>query len=114
MYLMDSWSEYEWAMRCNIPNVVDLSHTNIVERKFGQNDSLLKELMANLLCREIQVSFNEGRVDNHEVGSEKYEGLWKRSLELMVGRNKSAFLFSKGNQTLRQRKMNHVVLSTLQ
>ena len=114
MYLMDSWSEYEWAMGCNIPYVIDLSHTNIVERKFGRNDSLLKELMASPLCREIHVSFNEGRVDNHEVGSEKYEDLWKRYMELMVGRNKSALLFSEGNQTLHQRKMNHVVLSTLQ
>jgi hypothetical protein len=105
MWLVDSWEEYRGLMEQGVPYVIDLSHTNIVAKREGENLPLLRDLLAHALCREIHLSFNEGHVDNHEIGAEKHAPLWAQYQDLLRTRNPTALLFSEGNLSLHERKM---------
>lgn len=100
VYLIDSWKEYEALLRSGISYALDLSHLNIVATREGWQMDLTQEMLSAPQCKEIHLSFNEGKQDNHIIGHDTYNGLWSMWKPMVQAANSDAAIFSEGNQVL--------------
>ncbi len=103
-YLINSWSEYESMFRSGINFALDLSHLNIVAHREGWQFDLTKEMLASSQCKEIHISFNEGKMDNHLIATNEQQELWNLFKSMIEQSSPSADIFSEGNQVLHLRK----------
>lgn len=108
-YLIDSWKEYEQLYRSNLPYALDLSHLNIVAFREGWDYDLTKEMLASPRCKEIHISFNEGKLDNHLIAQEHNLVLWNIWKNMIEESKSSATIFSEGNQVLHKRKLENAL-----
>lgn len=88
---IDSFKEYAFLMKHDIPFAVDLSHLNIVAKKEGWDMSLVEELVSSPLCQEIHVSDNDGTRDSHALM--KKIPVWGH---LLSKKHPNAVVFSEG------------------
>lgn len=103
-YLINSWSEYEAMFNAGINYALDLSHLNIVAHREGWQFDLTKEMLASSQCKEIHISFNEGKMDNHLIATNEQQELWNLFKSMIEQSSPSADIFSEGNQVLHLRK----------
>lgn len=75
-WLMSDWREYEYVAEQGCKYALDLSHLNIVAKRHGQNDVLVKNLLESDQCIEIHVSGNDGRADSHKPLDKNREPWW--------------------------------------
>lgn len=90
--LMDSWVEYEAAMKAGCLLAIDLSHTKILTETEGDSE-VLDALLASPNTIEIHLSENDGRSDQHTIIKRK-PAWWDRLLTA----NSNAIVFTEGNQ----------------
>lgn len=103
-YFIDSWKEYEQLYLSNLPYALDLSHLNIVAFREGWDYDLTKQMLASNNCKEIHLSFNEGRMDSHLVSQDMHNDQWEVWKEMIENSGSQATIFSEGNQVLHLRK----------
>lgn len=111
--LIDKWEEYSWLAENNIPYALDLSHLKIVTKRFGTNDSLLKDLISNPLCHEVHISFNNGFVDSHEIADNKFLDEFYKYKNFLNYTNSNAVIFTEGNQVLSELKKNKLIAKSI-
>jgi hypothetical protein len=107
-WLIDKWDEYAWLAENNIPYAIDLSHLKIVTKRYGKNNSLVNDLIANHLCHEVHLSFNDGNLDSHEIAGEKFSDEFEKYKGFLSHKNSHSVIFTEGNQVLheiRQKKL---------
>lgn len=103
-WIIDCWEEYVWLAENNIPYALDLSHLKILEKKFGAEDNLIKELIDNDLCEEIHISFNDGILDSHEIAQTKFQSTFDKYCDFLKNKKAHSVIFTEGNQVLHQIK----------
>lgn len=103
-YFIDSWKEYQQLYLSDLPYALDLSHLNIVAFREGWDYDLTKEMLASSNCKEIHLSFNEGRMDSHLVSQDMHSDQWTIWKEMIESSGSKATIFSEGNQVLQLRK----------
>lgn len=81
-WLMSDWEEYEAVLRAGIGFALDLSHLNILVRRQGRRDDLVKEMIASPACVEVHISHNDGRADSHLPLDPASPPWWYDMLEL--------------------------------
>lgn len=91
--LMDCWSDYERVLCAGVPLAVDLSHLQIVARREGPCDDLVRALLSSPTTLEVHLSANDGRRDSHDVL--RSEPWWWHLRDAIQPR---ATVFSEGNQ----------------
>lgn len=92
-WLMSDWHEYEYVAEHGCKYALDLSHLNIVAKRHGQNNGLVKSLLESEQCIEIHVSGNDGRADSHKPLDRNKEPWW---LEVLHQSNSQAVIFYEG------------------
>lgn len=93
MFLMSDWKEYSTLLESNVNYVIDLSHLNIVARRYGKRVELVNELVNNPRCIEVHISHNDGLSDKHlQLDSKPW---WWNCLEYL---NPTADVFTEGSQ----------------
>lgn len=92
-WLMSDWHEYEYVAEKGCKYALDLSHLNIVARRHGQNDTLVKSLLKSDQCIEIHVSGNDGRADSHKPLDKDKDPWW---LEMLRQNDSKAVIFYEG------------------
>ena len=101
--LVDSWKEYEALLESDLYMAIDMSHLNIVAKKEGWCDDLVKALLSSSKCLEVHVSVNDGRADQHQVA--QIAPTWLPYLEVA---HENAMFFSEGDQYRFERtQLNH-------
>lgn len=90
--LVSTWGEYRTVMDSGVPYALDLSHLNIVARRYGREDALVADLLACGRCIEVHISDNDGDHDSHRVCTTP--PWW---FPLLVHLNPDAVVFSEGN-----------------
>ncbi len=93
MFLMSDWKEYSALLTSSVNYAIDLSHLNIVARRYGKRIELVSELINNPRCIEVHISHNDGLSDKHlqlEV-----EPWWWPCLKYL---NPKADVFTEGSQ----------------
>lgn len=108
-YLIDSWKEYEALYLSKLPYALDLSHLNIVAFREGWDYDLTKEMLSSPNCKEIHLSFNEGKMDSHLVSQDLHYEQWSLWKDMITNANSQATIFSEGNQVLYQRKQQAMI-----
>lgn len=108
-WLIDKWQEYELFLKHNISYALDLSHLNIVAKRYGWDWDLTQCLISSPNCKEIHISFNDGLLDSHLVATEQYLPMWTHWQRILSSKNSDCFIFSEGNQSLalRKRSISH-------
>lgn len=107
-WLIDKWEEYEWLAENNIPYALDLSHLKIVAKKYGANSAMVNNMMANELCHEVHLSFNDGNLDSHDIAGDKFTKEFSKYKGFLNHKNENSVIFTEGNQVLhevRQKKL---------
>lgn len=98
--LMDSWADYETALRSGVPLAIDLSHLNIVQRAEGiERPDLVAELLAAPQTIEVHLSDNNGVRDDHRVTTAA--PWWIGLLDLI---HPNAIVFTEGNHLNRRNR----------
>lgn len=98
--LMDSWAEYEAALRAGVDLAIDLSHLNVVAHAEGTTASgLLTELLASPATIEVHTSGNDGRKDSHDLLTET--PWWWSYLDDI---HPDAVVFTEANQLRAERR----------
>lgn len=111
-YLIFDWKEYEQLYLSGCNYALDLSHLNIVAEREGWNWNLTEKMITSHHCKEIHVSFNEGIMDSHILSHQQYEKLWQLWKPLIELKNDDCIVFSEGNQSLEQRKLDKINSAT--
>lgn len=93
MWLMSSWKEYEAVATSGIGFALDMSHLNIVARRHGRQDNLVRDLLAACNCVEVHVSHNDGRADSHHQMDPSDKPWW---FDLLGHANDEADFFYEG------------------
>ncbi len=93
MWLMSNWQEYEAVAHSGVGFALDLSHLNIVARRHGRKDDIVRDLLALPNCVEIHVSHNDGRADAHRKLNPEQEPWW---LPMIAGAHSDADFFYEG------------------
>lgn len=108
-WLIDKWQEYELLLTKGLHYALDLSHLNIVAKRYDWDWDLTQELISSPYCKEIHISFNEGLMDNHLVATAQYLPMWTHWQRILSSKNSDCFIFSEGNQSLalRKRSISH-------
>lgn len=94
-FLMSSWEEYEAVLHDKeTPMAIDLSHLNILSRRYGLREDLVVELLAYPQTLEVHISANDGRSDSHALcnGQEFWWPLLKHITP-------NAVIFDEGTRT---------------
>lgn len=99
-YLLNNWEEHRILLESGLGFVVDLSHFNIIARKYEWDENLVYDLINSPNCLEIHVSDNAGITDSHEVFAK--EPYWWRFLE-----NSTADIFYEGNHSIIELRQNN-------
>lgn len=90
-----SWEEYRWLLESGLAYALDLSHLNIVKTKEHLLPlGLVQDLLAHPNCREVHISGNNGRQDNHRIC--QAEEWWS---SLLSHTNPQAVIFSEEDRT---------------
>lgn len=76
LQLLHDWAEYETLLTNDVHFAIDLSHLNIVTRRFGRQDALVLDLINHPRCIEIHVSDNDGIRDIHRPLAAGKEPWW--------------------------------------
>jgi hypothetical protein len=101
-WLIDKWEEYEWLAKNKIPYALDLSHLKIVAKKYGDNSTIVNEMIANELCHEVHLSFNDGNLDSHDIAGDKFSEEFEKYKGFLSHKNDHSIIFTEGNQVLHQ------------
>lgn len=107
-WLIDKWEEYSWLLENKIPYALDLSHLKIVAKKYGDNSELINEMIANELCHEVHLSFNDGNLDSHDIAGENFNNEFEKYKGFLQHANSQATIFTEGNQVLNQIKQKRL------
>lgn len=92
-WLMSSWQEYERVAEKGFHYALDLSHLNIVAKKHGRNDQLVRDLIVSNQCAEVHVSANDGRADSHKPLDDSNLPWW---MDILTQERPSAVIFYEG------------------
>ena len=93
MWLMSSWQEYEKVANSGVGIAIDLSHLNIVARRHGRKDDIVRDILSLPNCVEVHVSHNDGRADSHRKLTAEHEPWW---LSLIQDAHAEADFFYEG------------------
>lgn len=99
-YLLQNWEEHRILLDADIGFVVDLSHFNIIARKYGWDENLVIDMLTSKNCLEVHVSGNQGYTDSHEVFVE--EPVWWKYLK-----ETKADIFYEGNHSIIELREKH-------
>lgn len=90
---IETWEDYAELLHRKIPFALDMSHLQIVAQHEKKWDNiLLKNLIESSLCKEIHVSQNNGKADQHK--SMNSSPIWEKYLLLS---HPDTHIFSEGN-----------------
>lgn len=93
MWLMSSWREYEAVALSGLGFALDMSHLNIVARRHGREDGLVRDMLAMPNCIEVHVSHNDGRADSHRKMDPAETPWW---FDMLCHANDDADFFYEG------------------
>jgi len=99
-YLLHNWDEHRILLESGIGFVVDLSHFNIIAKRYGWDENLVIDMLSNKNCLEVHVSDNEGITDSHQpIQTEPY--WWK------FVKHTTADIFYEGNHSIIELRKNN-------
>lgn len=99
-YLLQDWEEHRILLESGIGFVVDLSHFNIIAKRYGWDENLVIDMLSSKNCLEVHLSHNEGRVDSHNIIEE--EPYWWKFIELI-----NTDIFYEGNHSIIELRQNN-------
>ena len=118
-YLMSTWKEYLDVMNSGLFYAIDLSHLHIVANREGERPDLTHKLISHSNCKEVHVSYNNGRNDAHRPISKRiWDTLWWKEAWLSALADRSEddqpLHFTEGlHQTRPHRSSNKAPVRTL-
>ena len=92
-YHLSTWDVQEKLLLSGVNFVVDLSHFNIIAKRYGWCDDLVHAMVSHKNCLEVHVSSNTGITDSHEPLLE--EPYWWKYIK-----NVSSDIFYEGNHSI--------------
>lgn len=92
--ILTTWKCYQKLLESDLPFALDLSHLKIVQNRYKENNSLIKEMLSSDKCLEVHVSDNDGTSDKHDICADK--PFW---FDMLINyTNPDAVVFTEGNR----------------